>query len=145
MGSHFMNDDLAHHTAVLGSLAHPTKQDPYRYQHGFGNHHLTEAFPGALPRQGTNLPQKHPYGLYAEHLNGTSFISSRESASNVCVCLVCFLPTDTRTPCVHCQLSTCLSPMSLTWMREPAQVDVPSQTICRPPPTATMQDIIRGK
>ncbi|KAK3367174.1 Homogentisate 1,2-dioxygenase [Lasiosphaeria ovina] len=57
--------------------------DPYKYQAGFGNHHVTEAIPGALPRNGTNLPQKSRYGLYAEHLNGTSFISSRESVSNV--------------------------------------------------------------
>ncbi|KAK3372055.1 Homogentisate 1,2-dioxygenase [Podospora didyma] len=57
--------------------------DPYKYQYGFGNHHATEAIPGALPLNGTNLPQKHRYGLYAEHLNGTSFISSREMVSNI--------------------------------------------------------------
>ncbi|KAK3364471.1 Homogentisate 1,2-dioxygenase [Lasiosphaeria hispida] len=57
--------------------------DPYKYQFGFGNHHATEAIPGALPASGTNLPQKVRYGLYAEHLNGTSFISSRESVSNL--------------------------------------------------------------
>lgn len=84
MGSLF-NDDLPHHSAFLGLLSQPTQQDPHRYQHGFGNHHASEAFSGALPRSGSNLPQKHPYGLYAEHLNGTSFISSRESVSNVYV------------------------------------------------------------
>jgi len=57
--------------------------DPYKYQFGFGNHHVTEAIPGTLPRNGANLPQKSRYGLYAEHLNGTSFISSRDAASNV--------------------------------------------------------------
>ncbi|KAM7213158.1 Homogentisate 1,2-dioxygenase [Rhypophila decipiens] len=57
--------------------------DPYKYQCGFGNHHATEAIPGALPRHGTNLPQKCPYGLYAEHLNGTSFISPRDTVTNV--------------------------------------------------------------
>ncbi len=57
--------------------------EPYEYQHGFGNHHASEAVAGALPRGGTNMPQKCPYGLYPEHLNGTSFISSRETASNV--------------------------------------------------------------
>lgn len=82
MGSLFINDDGLHHTAVLGHISQPTPHDPYRYQHGFGNHHASEAFAGALPRNGTNLPQKHPYGLYAEHLNGTSFISSRESVLN---------------------------------------------------------------
>ncbi|KAK0723656.1 Homogentisate 1,2-dioxygenase [Apiosordaria backusii] len=57
--------------------------DPYKYQFGFGNHHATEAIPGALPPHGTNLPQKAKYGLFAEHLNGTSFISSRAMVSNV--------------------------------------------------------------
>ncbi|KAK0655137.1 Homogentisate 1,2-dioxygenase [Cercophora newfieldiana] len=69
--------------AVTGLLQHPTPDDPYRYQFGFGNHHATEAIPGALPLNGTNLPQRGKYGLYPEHLNGTSFISSRESVSNV--------------------------------------------------------------
>jgi len=57
--------------------------EPYRYQRGFGNHHVSESIPGALPRNGTNMPQQCPYGLYPEHLNGTSFISSRETVSNV--------------------------------------------------------------
>lgn len=81
----FINDDGLHHSAVLGHILQPTHNDPYRYQHGFGNHHASEAFAGALPRNGTNLPQKHPYGLYAEHLNGTPFISSRESVLNTYV------------------------------------------------------------
>lgn len=85
MGSLFINDDLSRHSAVLGSLSQPTKQDPHRYQHGFGNHHMSEAFSGAIPRNGTNIPQRHPYSLYAEHLNGTSFVSSRETVSNVYV------------------------------------------------------------
>ncbi|KAJ4386057.1 hypothetical protein N0V93_008949 [Gnomoniopsis smithogilvyi] len=83
MDNLFINDDLPHHMAVLGHLSRPTAQDPYRYQQGFNNHHASEAFAGALPHAGTNLPQKHPYGLYAEHLNGTAFISSRDSVSNV--------------------------------------------------------------
>ncbi len=66
--------------AVSGA---PDDQEPYQYQHGFGNHHVSEAVPGALPRNGANLPQKCPYDLYPEHLNGTSFISSRETVSNV--------------------------------------------------------------
>lgn len=85
MDNLFINDDLPHHMAVLGHLSRPTAQDPYRYQQGFNNHHASEAFAGALPHAGTNLPQKHPYGLYAEHLNGTAFISSRDSVSNVYV------------------------------------------------------------
>ncbi|KAK4683009.1 hypothetical protein QC764_121290 [Podospora pseudoanserina] len=58
-------------------------EDPYRYQVGFGNHHSTEAIPGALPPHGTNLPQKSRYGLYAELLNGTSFMSTKSTAANV--------------------------------------------------------------
>ncbi|KAK3337549.1 RmlC-like cupin domain-containing protein [Cercophora scortea] len=69
--------------AGTGLVRDPTPDDPYRYQYGFGNHHSSEAIPGALPPSGTNLPQKGRYGLYAEHLNGTSFISSRDSVSNV--------------------------------------------------------------
>lgn len=60
-------------------------EDPYRYQVGFGNHHSTEAIPGALPPHGTNLPQKSRYGLYAELLNGTSFMSTKSTAANVYV------------------------------------------------------------
>lgn len=78
-----MNDDLPHHSAVLAHLTQPNRGDPYRYQHGFNNHHSSEAFAGALPRGGTNLLQQHPYGLYAEHMNGTSFISSRDEVSNL--------------------------------------------------------------
>ncbi|KAK4200117.1 putative homogentisate 1,2-dioxygenase [Triangularia verruculosa] len=58
-------------------------EDPYKYQCGFGNHHVTEAIPGVLPPCGTNLPQKCRYGLYAEQLNGTPFISPRNMASSV--------------------------------------------------------------
>lgn len=43
-----------------------------KYQSGFGNHFESEAVPGALPA-GRNSPQKPPFGLYAEQLNGTAF------------------------------------------------------------------------
>lgn len=59
------------------------QSDPYKYQLGFGNHHVTEAIPEALPPPGTNLPQRGRYGLYAEHLNGTPFISPRDTVANV--------------------------------------------------------------
>jgi homogentisate 1,2-dioxygenase len=70
-------------SAVTGVVSEPTNNDPYRYQFGFGNHHVSEAIPGALPRNGTNLPQKCEFDLVAEHLNGTSFISSRDTVSNL--------------------------------------------------------------
>lgn len=43
-----------------------------KYQSGFGNHFESEAVPGALPA-GRNSPQKPPFGLYAEQLNGIAF------------------------------------------------------------------------
>lgn len=46
------------------------------YQSGLGNHHSTEALPGALPL-GRNSPQRCPYNLYAEQLSGTAFTVAR--------------------------------------------------------------------
>lgn len=43
---------------------------------GFGNHHASEAVPGALPI-GQNSPQHVPHGLYAEQLSGTAFTAPR--------------------------------------------------------------------
>ena len=48
------------------------------YQTGFGNHHASEALPGALP-EGRNSPQKPAHGLYAEQVSGTAFTAPRES------------------------------------------------------------------
>ena len=48
----------------------------FGYISGFGNHHVTEAVPGALP-QGQNSPQRTPFGLYAEQLSGTAFTAPR--------------------------------------------------------------------
>ncbi len=46
------------------------------YQTGFGNHLLSEAIDGALPKN-QNSPQKPPLGLYAEQLSGTAFTAPR--------------------------------------------------------------------
>jgi homogentisate 1,2-dioxygenase len=43
---------------------------------GFGNHHESEAVPGALP-VGRNSPQHVPFGLYAEQFSGTAFTAPR--------------------------------------------------------------------
>lgn len=43
---------------------------------GFGNHHASEAIPGALPTE-QNSPQCAPFGLYAEQLNGSAFTQAR--------------------------------------------------------------------
>ncbi len=46
------------------------------YQSGFGNEFASEALPGALP-VGRNSPQRVPFGLYAEQVNGSPFTSPR--------------------------------------------------------------------
>lgn len=46
------------------------------YLAGFGNHHATEAVPGALPL-GRNSPQHVPFGLYAEQFSATAFTAPR--------------------------------------------------------------------
>lgn len=46
------------------------------YLHGFGDHHQTEAEPGALPPR-QNSPQRAPLGLYAEQHSGTAFTEPR--------------------------------------------------------------------
>ncbi|TDD96328.1 homogentisate 1,2-dioxygenase [Actinomadura rubrisoli] len=46
------------------------------YLAGFGNQHVTEAVPGALP-EGRNSPQRAPLGLYAEQISGTAFTAPR--------------------------------------------------------------------
>ena len=46
------------------------------YNSGFGNEFATEALPGALPI-GQNSPQKTPYNLYVEQLNGSAFTAPR--------------------------------------------------------------------
>ncbi|OCH91313.1 homogentisate 1,2-dioxygenase [Obba rivulosa] len=53
-----------------------TKEDPYKYQTGFGNRFASEALPGVLP-QGQNTPQKLKYDLYSECINGSTFTSPR--------------------------------------------------------------------
>lgn len=48
------------------------------YLKGFGNHHETEAVPGALPKN-QNSPQQCSLGLYAEQLSGSAFTRPRHS------------------------------------------------------------------
>ncbi len=48
----------------------------YHYQKGWGNHFVSEAFPGVLP-EGQNSPQLPPFGLYVEQLSGTAFTVAR--------------------------------------------------------------------
>lgn len=48
------------------------------YLAGFGNHHQTEALPGALPIH-QNSPQLCKYNLYAEQLSGSAFTRARHN------------------------------------------------------------------
>jgi homogentisate 1,2-dioxygenase len=48
------------------------------YLNGFGNHHQSEAIPGALPTQ-QNSPQRCHKGLYAEQLSGSAFTRLRHT------------------------------------------------------------------
>ena len=47
-----------------------------QYNSGFGNEFATEALTGALPI-GQNSPQRNPYDLYAEQVNGSAFTAPR--------------------------------------------------------------------
>lgn len=44
--------------------------------HGFGNEHLAEALPGAVPER-QNVPRHGPFGLFPEQINGTGFTARR--------------------------------------------------------------------
>lgn len=48
------------------------------YLSGFGNHHQSEAVPGALPER-QNSPQQCNLGLYAEQLSGSAFTRLRHN------------------------------------------------------------------
>jgi homogentisate 1,2-dioxygenase len=64
--------------------APPVHSTTLDYQPGFGNHHVTEAVPGALP-VGRNSPQRAPLGLYAEQLSGTAFTAPRSDSKRTWV------------------------------------------------------------
>ncbi|KAH9897588.1 putative homogentisate 1,2-dioxygenase [Xylariomycetidae sp. FL2044] len=70
--------------SAAGSRTTPPKEsDPFRYQLGFGNYFSSEAVPDALPEPGRNVPQRCPYDLYSEQLNGTPFVSYRDTLQHV--------------------------------------------------------------
>ncbi|EUC47438.1 hypothetical protein COCMIDRAFT_34972 [Bipolaris oryzae ATCC 44560] len=52
------------------------KNDPYEYQAGIGNHFVSEAVPGTIPR-GQNQPRVVRFGLYAELISGSAFVAPR--------------------------------------------------------------------
>ncbi len=66
---------LLAHAALAGRAPPPAPL-------GFGNHHASEALPGALPAA-QNTPRHAPYGLYPEQLNGTGFTARRAENARV--------------------------------------------------------------
>jgi homogentisate 1,2-dioxygenase len=69
----------SHRTETSSLAAKPISEfDSLKYLHGFGSEFSTEALVGALPAVG-NTPQKCPYGLYAEQINGTAFTKPRHA------------------------------------------------------------------
>jgi homogentisate 1,2-dioxygenase len=67
--------------------------DDLKYQPGFGNDHVTEALPDAIPKN-QNSPQRCPYGLYNEQLSGTPFTKPR--AQNLRTWLYRIMPSPHR-------------------------------------------------
>jgi predicted esterase len=62
--------------AAQAMLAQLFSHSRLRYLSGFGNHLTSEALPEAVPRL-QNSPQSPAYGLYAEQINGSSFLAPR--------------------------------------------------------------------
>lgn len=58
------------------------QDEPLRYLNGWGGYLSTEALPKALPDLG-NTPQRCPYGLYAEQVNGTSFTKAKHANQRI--------------------------------------------------------------
>ncbi|KAK9382864.1 homogentisate 1,2-dioxygenase-like protein [Kockiozyma suomiensis] len=71
-----------HWAATQGDGQIPTfgvrANDPYKYLSGMPGEHESEAIPGTLPR-GQNSPRQVRFGLYAEQLTGSAFVSPRSA------------------------------------------------------------------
>ncbi|KAI5776935.1 Homogentisate 1,2-dioxygenase [Geopyxis carbonaria] len=57
------------------------KNDPYKYQCGFGNTFESEAVPGTIPH-GQNNPRNVRFGLYAEQMTASAFVAPRSHNKN---------------------------------------------------------------
>ncbi|ETI21748.1 homogentisate 1,2-dioxygenase [Cladophialophora carrionii CBS 160.54] len=57
-------------------VTHFALKEKYEYHDGLGNHHRSEAVPGAVPVV-NNHPQIPPLGLRTEKISGTSFVGPR--------------------------------------------------------------------
>ena len=103
------------------------------YLAGFGNHHTSEAIPGALPAR-QNSPQKCPLGLYAEQLSGSAFTRPRHT--NLRSWLYRALPS-----LVHQDYTLYTHPINATY----APLQAPNPLRWSPlPPLSTSQEFIDG-
>lgn len=91
--------------------------------YGFGNHHQSEAYPGALPIF-QNSPQHLNHGLFAEQINASAFTRSRKN--NLHSWLYRTQPSAARPDFTYCH-STLISPTAhhlppipLRWSALPA-------------------------
>ncbi|KAH7134424.1 RmlC-like cupin domain-containing protein [Dactylonectria macrodidyma] len=74
-------EHVFHYTDLQRSK--PTREnDPYEYQHGFGNRHQSEVIPGTLPIAQNN-PHDRGLGLYTEGITYSSFAAPRAVNSSV--------------------------------------------------------------
>jgi hypothetical protein len=68
----------AFHFTDLQRLKPTRANDPYEYQAGWGNRHMSEVIPGTLP-VAQNNPQEVRFGLYTEGITYSAFAAPRHS------------------------------------------------------------------
>jgi homogentisate 1,2-dioxygenase len=66
----------AFHFTDLQRLKPTRANDPYEYQHGWGNRHQSEVIPGTLP-VAQNNPHEVRFGLYTEGITYSAFAAPR--------------------------------------------------------------------
>jgi homogentisate 1,2-dioxygenase len=64
------------HFTDLQRLKPTRANDPYEYQHGWGNRHQSEVIPGTLP-VAQNNPHEVRFGLYTEGITYSAFAAPR--------------------------------------------------------------------
>jgi len=106
--------------------------DPFRYMPGFGSFFSSEKLPGALP-VGQNNPQRCPYGLFAEQLNGSAFTAPR--TNNFRTWFYRIMPS-----CVHKPFEK-IDCGRITTSMSQAQT-VPNQTRWKPFPLAKPDEVV---
>lgn len=67
--------NVFHYTDLMRKK-HTREGDPYEYQHGWGNRHMSEVIPGTLP-VAQNNPQEPRFGLYTEGITYSAFAAPR--------------------------------------------------------------------